>query len=149
MVRMVQSINNRDYMRTATLRLCSVSLCVLLCLCYSCGGTEDQYEYARPSTLSSSNLNMRGEPLKKQDPENVAQVQSALKTLGYNPGPVDGTYNPQTKNAVMRFQKAYGLCTDGCIGAMTENSIRKAIQAREALQKNTPKSMQSPAGSNP
>jgi hypothetical protein len=123
--------------------------CALICLCSACADSDDPYEYARPSDSGSSNLNMRGEPLKQPDPQQIAGIQENLKALGYDPGPVDGIYNPQTKRALMRFQTTHNLYADGSVGPITESSIRKAIQAREALHKNSPASIQSPSGSNP
>lgn len=43
----------------------------------------------------------------------VRDVQRALKTAGYNPGPVDGVYGTQTREAVTAFQKQKGLATGG------------------------------------
>ena len=120
-----------------------ITLFIWLCLSCACSD-EGAYEYAQHTGDNAHNLNMRGEPLRTPEPENVAQIQEDLQALGYDPGPANGTYSPQTKRAVMRFQKAQGICIDGCIGPITEQSIRKAIQAREALQNNTPASVRSP-----
>jgi murein L,D-transpeptidase YcbB/YkuD len=119
-----------------------ILLLAWLCLFSACSD-EGPYNYSQPPGDNASNLNMRGEPLRAPEPDNVAQIQEDLKALGYDPGPVSGTYDQQTKRAVIRFQKAQGICTDGCLGPITEQSIRKAIQAREALQGNIPANVRS------
>lgn len=47
------------------------------------------------------------------------EIQSLLKKIGYNPGPIDGIYGQQTKNAVTQFQRDNGLDADGIIGPQT------------------------------
>ena len=46
-------------------------------------------------------------------------VQQRLKELGYYKGNIDGIYGSQTRNAVIRFQKDYGLTADGIVGPKT------------------------------
>jgi peptidoglycan hydrolase-like protein with peptidoglycan-binding domain len=124
-------------------------LCLLLGYCYSCNGGDGNDAYMRPPDGTASNLNMKGEPLRARSPEEIAQMQDHLQQLGYDPGPTDGTYGPQTKLAIKRFQSEHGILSDGAAGALTEAAIRKAIYARETLQQNTPRSIESPQKSNP
>lgn len=49
----------------------------------------------------------------------VTQVQTRLKELGYYTGGVDGIFGTQTKNAVSSFQQASGLAVDGIAGKDT------------------------------
>ncbi|SHJ76901.1 M14 family metallopeptidase [Paramaledivibacter caminithermalis] len=49
----------------------------------------------------------------------VMEIQSLLKKIGYNPGPIDGSYGPRTKEAVIAFQKDNDLDADGIIGPQT------------------------------
>jgi peptidoglycan hydrolase-like protein with peptidoglycan-binding domain len=37
------------------------------------------------------------------------QIQTALARLGYDKGPVDGVFGPQTLAAIRRFQQAIGV----------------------------------------
>jgi peptidoglycan hydrolase-like protein with peptidoglycan-binding domain len=122
-------------------------LCLLLGYCYSCGGGNDAY--VQPPDGTASNLNMKGEPLRARSPEEIAQMQDHLQQLGYDPGPADGTYGRQTKLAIKRFQSEHGILSDGAAGALTEEAIRRAMSARETLQQNTPRSVESPQKSNP
>lgn len=54
---------------------------------------------------------------------NARNLQNYLKTMGYNPGPIDGIFGPKTKAAVKRLQKAMGLSTDGIVGKNTWAAI--------------------------
>jgi peptidoglycan hydrolase-like protein with peptidoglycan-binding domain len=45
----------------------------------------------------------------------VREVQSRLVALGFDPGPVDGVYGPQTRQGIIAFQKAHNLQVDGKI----------------------------------
>lgn len=49
----------------------------------------------------------------------VNNVQDKLKSLGFNPGPLDGQFGPQTLAAVKNAQAALGLIPDGIIGPLT------------------------------
>lgn len=49
----------------------------------------------------------------------VTQIQTKLTELGYLDGKVDGIFGTQTKNAVIAFQKDYGLTADGIVGKNT------------------------------
>ena len=50
---------------------------------------------------------------------NITEVQKRLKKWGYYTGAVDGINGPQTKAAVKKFQKRYGLTQDGIVGPLT------------------------------
>jgi hypothetical protein len=43
----------------------------------------------------------------------VRAAQSALKGLGYDPGPIDGAMGPRTARAASAFQRAQGLPANG------------------------------------
>jgi spore germination protein len=55
--------------------------------------------------------------------QDVADVQSRLRALGYNPGPVDGVFGQQTEQAVIQFQRDRGLTPDGIVGPITYNAL--------------------------
>ena len=46
----------------------------------------------------------------------VRQVQTKLKSLGYYTGKVDGIYGTGTQSAVKKFQKNCGITVDGIAG---------------------------------
>lgn len=63
----------------------------------------------------------------------VKYLQMNLNVLNYNAGKADGIFGNGTKNAVIRFQRAYGLSADGIAG---KNTINKINSIAEQLQKN-------------
>lgn len=58
----------------------------------------------------------------------VAYVQSILAELGYDLGAagVDGDFGRKTEEAVIAFQKKYGLVADGVVGPMTYEALENA-----------------------
>ena len=55
--------------------------------------------------------------------ENVKQVQTRLKELGFFDGPISGNYMNQTQAAVKAFQTHNGLTADGVTGQDTWNML--------------------------
>ncbi len=59
----------------------------------------------------------------------VLILQDALNALGFETGGLDGTFGMGTKEAVMEFQRVYGLTMDGAVGCdtwrkLTENTVK-------------------------
>ncbi|NLL06394.1 MAG: LysM peptidoglycan-binding domain-containing protein [Clostridiaceae bacterium] len=61
--------------------------------------------------MNTLNLGSRG--------PDVKLIQSLLSKIGYSPGPIDGVYGAQTRQAVLRFQRDNGLLADGIVGPAT------------------------------
>lgn len=59
---------------------------------------------------------------------NVRIVQSLLAKIGYNPGPIDGVFGPQTQQAVIAFQRNNGLTPDGIVGQVTWNYFNSFLR---------------------
>lgn len=55
--------------------------------------------------------------------QEVKDIQRVLKAKGYYSGAVDGIYGTNTKNAVIKFQKANGLSADGIAGKQTLKAL--------------------------
>jgi Putative peptidoglycan binding domain len=53
----------------------------------------------------------------------IRQVQERLQTVGYNPGTIDGTMGPQTKNALLWFQNSKGIRPSGDLDEPTLNAL--------------------------
>ena len=59
----------------------------------------------------------------------VRSIQTRLTELGYFSGKVDGIFGSQTKNAVIKFQKDYGLTADGIVGSNTLKALKLKFQS--------------------
>lgn len=53
----------------------------------------------------------------------VAALQVALAASGFSAGPVDGITGPQTRAAVVRFQRRHRLAADGVAGPLTRAAL--------------------------
>lgn len=49
----------------------------------------------------------------------VVDLQTRLKRVGYDPGPIDGAFGTRTEAAVARFQKTFGLPGAGVVNEIT------------------------------
>jgi Putative peptidoglycan binding domain len=54
-----------------------------------------------------------GQTASAYDPGTVQNIQAGLQRLGYDPGPADGRFGPQTEAAIRRFEQDNGLPIDG------------------------------------
>src|SRR5205807_5301577 len=59
----------------------------------------------------------------------VKDLQQKLKSLGFDPKGVDGSFGPGTLAAVKAFQKSQKLRADGLVGPATLAAIRAAVKA--------------------
>ena len=53
----------------------------------------------------------------------IKDVQNKLKELGFNPGPIDGSFGFTTKAALMSFQRSKGLIADGSLNPETLRAL--------------------------
>lgn len=64
-------------------------------------------------------------------PDDVEFLQRSLNKLMNAGLTIDGTYGPQTKNAVISFQRQCGIATDGIAGPNTEKALEDALAQRD------------------
>lgn len=69
------------------------------------------------------------EPLPPAGPykPTVKEIQTALKNAGFYSGSVDGKLGPNTKKAIIEFQKSQSLVADGKIGPKTWGILSKHL----------------------
>jgi murein L,D-transpeptidase YcbB/YkuD len=52
-------------------------------------------------------------------PGEIHLAEAHLRDFGFDPGPVDGLFTPQTQTAVRAFQARYGLAVSGLLDRAT------------------------------
>ena len=57
----------------------------------------------------------------------IRELQEALASAGFDPGPADGTYGQRTEAAVVAFQEANGLSVDGRVGPETAEALNQTL----------------------
>jgi cytoskeletal protein RodZ len=86
-----------------------------------------------PSTPDTSSFTLPAgtklRPGEDADAAVVTELQRALKSAGYDPGPIDGTYGAKTVAAVVALQQASGLSADGVVGPDTAAALNDALAA--------------------
>jgi len=71
--------------------------------------------------------------------EDVAELQSRLSQLGFDPGKVDGIFGPRTEAAILEFQRNRNLSEDGTAGPELLTELRLLVrgtigEARESVR---------------
>lgn len=84
---------------------------LILCITQATVHFYNIYSYNSDSEYVLSQYGSRG--------NEVRQIQTKLKQLGYYKGTVDGIYGTNTRKAVVSFQKNCGLTADGIAGPKT------------------------------
>lgn len=64
----------------------------------------------------------------------IREYQSALATLGYYAGAIDGVRGNLTDAAVLKFQSDNDLIVDGIVGPATRATLQRALEAKRAVQ---------------
>ena len=64
------------------------------------------------------------------DPSDTALVQSRLRALGYEVGPIDGIMGPKIRGAIRQFQSQEGIAADGKLNKTLLARLEKAYGAR-------------------
>lgn len=57
----------------------------------------------------------------------VMEIQAMLQKIGYAPGPIDGIFGSRMQQAVIQFQRNFGLTPDGVIGPDTYNIMERFL----------------------
>lgn len=85
---------------------------------------------ATPSTDAASTFTLpEGTKLQRGegDPAVIKELQQALSSAGYDPGPADGTFGRRTEAAVVAFQQDNDLSVDGVVGPETASALNSAV----------------------
>lgn len=58
----------------------------------------------------------------------VAELQTRLKSAGFDPGPADGLFGPKTELAIKNFQEKNGIIRAGYVGPKTRAALNKVCE---------------------
>jgi peptidoglycan hydrolase-like protein with peptidoglycan-binding domain len=88
---------------------------------------EDQINLGRPAWKQGQAAAPAPEPTRYaySAPSTVREIQTALKSLGYYSGGVDGIAGPKTASAIRSYQQQNGLQVDGRASAELLNHMRQ------------------------
>ena len=67
-------------------------------------------------------------------PGDIQQAQARLKAVGLDPGPLDGTWGPQTEAALRAYQQQRGLPVSGQLDDATLQALLATSEGPEAVQ---------------
>lgn len=70
----------------------------------------------------------------------VEQLQTQLKTLGYFQSDISQAYDEATRQAVLSFQRDYGLTADGVAGMKTQQKLADRVLQLSSSRLNSPRS---------
>ena len=87
-------------------------------------------------TQNWSSGNYKGKE-KLVDAAGLREAQILLGKLGFNAGPLDGTFGPQTQVATEAFQESQAVSVDGLITATVLMNLRRAVNGVGASAKDT------------
>ncbi len=92
------------------------------------GGSSSSPTYNPPQTApipttSGDGLNPTSQPPADQLKMVIMRVQAALYSKGYDPGAIDGTLSPETKQALRSFQTTNGLPANAKLTTATLNAL--------------------------
>ena len=88
------------------------------------------------TTQNWSSGNYKGRE-KLVDAAGLREAQILLGKLGFNAGPLDGTFGPQTQVATEAFQESQTVTVDGLITATVLMNLRRAVNGVGANAKGT------------
>lgn len=86
---------------------------------------EETYRALNEARWSLGDRLLRYDPVRPMRGDDVISLQDRVHELGYDAGPVDGIYGPETEVGLRTFQRDYGLTADGTCGPATLRALRQ------------------------
>jgi peptidoglycan hydrolase-like protein with peptidoglycan-binding domain len=81
-----------------------------------------------PGTYQAGTVRPAVDRLLSRGDIEVAQIH--LRVFGFDPGPIDGIYTPQTQAAVRAYQATYGLSVSGLLDLQTREYLKVGPDSR-------------------
>lgn len=86
---------------------------------------EETYRALNEARWSLGDRLLRYDPERPVRGDDVISLQERVHELGYDAGPVDGVFGPETEMGLRAFQRDYGLAADGTCGPATLRALRQ------------------------
>jgi N-acetylmuramoyl-L-alanine amidase len=86
---------------------------------------EETYRALNEARWSLGDRLLRYDPERPIRGDDVISLQERVHELGYDAGPVDGVFGPETETGLRAFQHDYGLTADGTCGPATLRGLRQ------------------------
>jgi N-acetylmuramoyl-L-alanine amidase len=86
---------------------------------------EETYRALSEARWSLGDRLLHHDPVRRMRGDDVTNLQDRLHELGYDAGPVDGVFGPETESGLRAFQRDYGLTSDGTCGPATLRALRQ------------------------
>jgi N-acetylmuramoyl-L-alanine amidase len=86
---------------------------------------EETYRALSEARWSLGDRLLHHDPVRPMRGDDVTNLQDRLHELGYDAGPVDGVFGPETEVGLRTFQRDYGLTSDGTCGPATLRALRQ------------------------
>jgi N-acetylmuramoyl-L-alanine amidase len=86
---------------------------------------EETYRALNEARWSLGDRLLRYDPERLIRGDDVISLQERVHELGYDAGPVDGVFGPETEVGLRAFQRDYGLTADGTCGPATLRALRQ------------------------
>jgi len=86
---------------------------------------EETYRALSEARWSLGDRLLRYDPERPMRGDDVTNLQERVHELGYDAGPVDGVFGPETEVGLRAFQRDYGLTSDGTCGPATLRALRQ------------------------
>ncbi|MGY1637092.1 N-acetylmuramoyl-L-alanine amidase [Geodermatophilus sp. SYSU D00742] len=86
---------------------------------------EETYRALSEARWSLGDRLLHHDPVRPIRGDDVTNLQDRLHELGYDAGPVDGVFGPETEVGLRAFQRDYGLTSDGTCGPATLRALRQ------------------------
>jgi N-acetylmuramoyl-L-alanine amidase len=86
---------------------------------------EETYRALNEARWSLGDRLLRYDPERPIRGDDVISLQERVHELGYDAGPVDGVFGPETEVGLRAFQRDYGLTADGTCGPATLRALRQ------------------------
>src|SRR5215467_8095904 len=97
-----------------------------------------QPDRAIPEKMQSPSSGIQSQGMAGMPADDIKKAKEALKAKGLNPGPIDGTLDSKTQQALRDFQKANKLPVTGVLDAQTAEKLGVSSMGKGSMPERAP-----------